>query len=123
MPQDKLPIPQFAAKIKAKYPEYKDIEDTVLVQKILAKYPEYGEQVDISGVVKKKSGSDLSMVGGKAVSGGGEVGSSAPQSERDKIANYVKTLGGKPTVTKTQPNVPAKQETGKAITQVKTVKA
>lgn len=121
MPQDKLPIPQFAAKIKAKYPEYKDIEDTVLVQKILAKYPEYGEQVDISGVVKKKSGSDLSMVGGKAVSGGGEVGSSAPQSERDKIANYVKTLGGVK-VTKTAPQVPAKQETGKSITQVKTTK-
>ena len=76
--------------------------------------------------IKKKGGSALSTVGAKAVQppsqSGGQVGSSALQSERDKIANYVKTLGGKPTVTKTQPNVPAKQETGKAITQVKTVK-
>jgi len=94
MPQDKLPVPQFAAKIKAKYPQYKDIDDTVLVQKILAKYPEYNDQVDMTGIVKKKGGTDLSMVGGKAVPDGGQVGRSAPLSEREKIANYVKTLGG-----------------------------
>lgn len=86
-------------------------------------------QFDSDGLpipVKKKEGSGLSMVGGKAVQppsqSGGQVGSSAPQSERDKIADFVKTLGGKPTVTKTQPNVPAKQEAGKAITQIKTAK-
>ena len=45
-------------------------------------------------VKKKAVGTDLSMVGGKAATFGGQVGSSAPLSEREKIANYVKTLGG-----------------------------
>ena len=57
MPEDKLPIPQFAAKIKAKYPEYKDVNDTLLVKRIVEKYPEYKESVDLSGIeepVKKK---------------------------------------------------------------------
>ena len=48
-----LSIPDFALKIKTKYPEYKDIEDTVLVEKILQKYPDYAESVDISGLKKK----------------------------------------------------------------------
>ena len=57
MPEDKLPIPQFAAKIKAKYPEYKDMDDTLLVNKIVAKYPEYNSQVDMGNeqpLLKKK---------------------------------------------------------------------
>lgn len=43
----KLPIPEFANKIKTKYPEYKDINDTILVTKILEKYPVYKENVDL----------------------------------------------------------------------------
>jgi cytochrome c556 len=50
--EKKLPIPQFAAKIKQKYPQYKDMDDTELVNKIIAKYPEYESHVDISA--KKK---------------------------------------------------------------------
>jgi len=46
MPDDKLTIQQFAARIKAKYPDYKDINDTLLTQKIIAKYPEYKEMVN-----------------------------------------------------------------------------
>jgi hypothetical protein len=42
-----LSIPEFAAKIKAKYPDYSGIEDTVLVNKIVAKYPDYASQVDM----------------------------------------------------------------------------
>lgn len=82
MPQDKLPIPQFAAKIKAKYPQYKDIDDTVLVQKILAKYPEYNEQVDMAVGVKKKEPSSVGAAAStSALAGGGQVGSSkAPSS-------------------------------------------
>lgn len=43
---DKLPLGEFAAKIKAKYPQYQSVNDTVLVEKMLAKYPEYSEKVD-----------------------------------------------------------------------------
>lgn len=60
MPEEKEPIPKFAARIKAKYPEYKDMNDTLLTQKILAKYPEYSDMVDMSGItnpaIKKKEG-------------------------------------------------------------------
>lgn len=46
MPDDKLTIEQFAARIKAKYPEYKDVNDTLLTQKIVDKYPEYKDMVN-----------------------------------------------------------------------------
>ena len=36
---------EFAQKIKAKYPEYADMDNLELTQKIIAKYPEYKEQV------------------------------------------------------------------------------
>jgi len=49
-----LSIPDFALKIKTKYPEYKDVDDTLLVNKIVEKYPEYKEQVDFGNPVKKK---------------------------------------------------------------------
>ncbi len=38
---EKLTIDQLAEKIKAKYPQYKDMDNNDLVEKILAKYPEY----------------------------------------------------------------------------------
>lgn len=46
MPVNKLSIQDFAAKIKAKYPDYKDINDTLLTQKIITKYPEYKDMVN-----------------------------------------------------------------------------
>jgi hypothetical protein len=47
---------QFSAKIKAKYPEYKDVDDIVLAKKIIEKYPEYAKKVSF-GEVKKKGSS------------------------------------------------------------------
>lgn len=38
---------QFAAKIKAQYPQYKDIPDLDLTNKIIAKYPTYKSQVNM----------------------------------------------------------------------------
>lgn len=38
---------EFAKRIKEKYPAYKDIDDTVLVDKVLQKYPVYRDQVEI----------------------------------------------------------------------------
>jgi hypothetical protein len=45
MPVDKLTIQQFAQKVKAKYPEYKDVNDSVLVEKMISKYPEYKDKI------------------------------------------------------------------------------
>ena len=41
---------KFSAKIKEKYPQYKDIDDLTLAQKMVEKYPEYKEQVTFEGV-------------------------------------------------------------------------
>lgn len=38
----------FAAKIKAKYPQYAKVPDAILVQKIIAKHPEYKDSVQAS---------------------------------------------------------------------------
>lgn len=67
-PKPKLKVKEFAAKIKAKYPQYKDIDDTELTNKIIAKYPDYKEQVDFS--VEKKSPAEPSNVGQKPLANG-----------------------------------------------------
>ena len=46
---------QFSAKIKAKYPQYKDVDDVVLAKKMVEKYPEYAKKVSFGEVKKKKS--------------------------------------------------------------------
>jgi hypothetical protein len=38
---------EFATKIKAKYPQYKDVDDLELAQKVVAKYPAYKSQVNL----------------------------------------------------------------------------
>lgn len=43
-----LSVQDFAAKVKAKYPEYQGVDDSTLTQKIISKYPEYKSQVDMS---------------------------------------------------------------------------
>src|SRR6478736_10471584 len=48
MPVDKLTIEQFAKKVKDKYPQYKDVDDSVLVEKMVTKYPEYKEKINYS---------------------------------------------------------------------------
>ncbi len=40
-----LSVDAFAAKIKEKYPQYKDVDNTELTKKIVEKYPEYKDKV------------------------------------------------------------------------------
>ena len=47
MADGKETVGQFAARIKAKYPEYKDKDDRDLVVRIVNKYPEYRDRVDL----------------------------------------------------------------------------
>lgn len=39
---------EFASRIKAKYPAYKNVDDTALVQALIKKYPVYSSQVDFN---------------------------------------------------------------------------
>ena len=41
-------VEQFAARIKAKYPDYQSVPDKELVDRIIAKHPEYKSQVDFA---------------------------------------------------------------------------
>lgn len=41
-------VQEFSASIKAKYPQYKDIDDFELAQKIVSKYPQYKDVVDLN---------------------------------------------------------------------------
>ena len=49
-----LTVYEFAQKVKAKYPEYNDIDDVELAQKIIAKYPEYENIVTFEDPKKKE---------------------------------------------------------------------
>jgi len=59
MPEPKLSVSEFAAKVKSKYPDYKDVDDSLLVSKMIEKYPVYANQVDTG--VKKKEPSEASV--------------------------------------------------------------
>ena len=50
---DLLTPQQFAAKIKAKYPEYADVDDVTLSRKIVEKYPEYADRVQLDPSLKR----------------------------------------------------------------------
>lgn len=57
---------EFSAKIKEKYPEYKDVDDLTLAQKVVEKYPEYKEKVTFEEVKQesaKRGGIDLTPSG------------------------------------------------------------
>ena len=58
---------EFSAKIKEKYPQYKDIDDLTLAQKVIEKYPQYKEQVTFDEVKQEpkteKKGLDLTPSG------------------------------------------------------------
>lgn len=55
-PPAKLSVDEFAAKIKAKYPDYAHIDNAELVKKITTKYPDYNSQIDYG---QKKSPVDF----------------------------------------------------------------
>ena len=57
MPDPKVSVAKFAAAVKSKYPEYKDVDDSILVNSIIEKYPSYADQVEFG--VKKKEPSDF----------------------------------------------------------------
>ena len=61
-PPKKLSVGEFAAKIKSKYPEYKDIDDSELTSKMLSKFPVYKDQVDFT---EKKNVGQPSGSGGQ----------------------------------------------------------
>jgi len=61
-PPKKLSVGEFAAKIKSKYPEYKDIDDSELTSKMLSKFPVYKDQVDFT---EKKNVGQPSRIGGQ----------------------------------------------------------
>jgi hypothetical protein len=65
--EDGLSPQEFASRIKTKYPEYKDIEDDVLVEKMITKYPEYKGKINFGqppkGDETKESGESVSALG------------------------------------------------------------
>src|SRR5882672_10678115 len=50
----KISQDEFIQKIKEKYPDYKDVDNTELFNKLITKYPEYKGQIDF-GIQKKNS--------------------------------------------------------------------
>jgi len=46
MAEPKKSVQEFAQAIKAKYPQYKDIDDYTLAKKVVAKYPQYADAVE-----------------------------------------------------------------------------
>jgi hypothetical protein len=64
MADDPLLTPaQFAATIKAKYPDYQAVPDDELVSRVLVKYPEYRDRVQVAPAFSRRGGmTDPAMV-------------------------------------------------------------
>lgn len=82
----KLSPQEFAAKVKSKYPEYKDVDDVILAQRVIEKYPEYTDKVKFedeptTGEIVKGVGAEMgASVAGSVAGGviGGTLGSVVP---------------------------------------------
>lgn len=61
MPNEKLSVQDFAAKVKAKYPSYESYEDSVLVDAFLKKFPVYQDAVDYSPKKKEVTAGESSV--------------------------------------------------------------
>ena len=68
MSDKQLTVYEFAQKVKAKYPEYNDIDDVELAQKIIAKYPEYENIVTFEEPKKKEDPIPSASLVGESVS-------------------------------------------------------
>jgi hypothetical protein len=109
--QEPISVKEFSSKIKAKYPEYKDVDDNVLAKKIVEKYPEYKDKVSFGESAKQIAEPTKQTVDKPAPKGGvfksifGEVGkekqvsesTSAPKVEKEqkeltKLINTVPAL-------------------------------
>lgn len=70
---DPISVTEFAAKIKSKYPQYKDIDDLELAQKMVAKYPQYKDTVSFNAPEERSIFGAIPVIGdvihygGKAV--------------------------------------------------------
>lgn len=51
----KMSVSDFASKIKQKYPQYQDVDDSTLVNKMIAKYPVYADKVDTGNTTQSSS--------------------------------------------------------------------
>ena len=71
---NKQTLQQFGASIKAKYPEYKDMDDAAVGKAVIAKYPQYNDMVNDTPTATPSAmsqiGSTLSDLGKGAVKGG-----------------------------------------------------
>ncbi len=77
----KISTEDFISKIKQKYPDYKDVDNTTLLNTILQKYPDYKDQIDFSQK-KNLSGNKLS------VSPKGQLQHSVPITSQSQKSGY-----------------------------------
>jgi hypothetical protein len=84
MPDPQMSSSEFAAKIKAKYPDYASIPDTELIAKMITKYPEYRDKVSFGAPQQNYSAMSPQQLASQAMSNSGITGNqrlaaSAPQ--------------------------------------------
>lgn len=82
---DKITPTEFAKTIKEKYPQYKDVDDSLLVSEIIEKYPVYKDKIDFSSTtaaiqeesLKKKETTQSIQEGAPAAQGTASQSASA----------------------------------------------
>ena len=62
---EKVSVDAFAAGVKAKHPEYKDVDNNELVGAMIEKYPQYADQVEYYPSKKKDSTESPSTTAGE----------------------------------------------------------
>jgi hypothetical protein len=102
--EQQLSSDQFAAQIKAKYPQYKDVPNAELTQKIVAKYPQYKDKVKMEAHMPGNTGGssgtwDEEPTGLKGVAAGFEKTiAQGVATATEGIGNTIQRMRGKPTL-------------------------
>jgi hypothetical protein len=89
--QNPITPQEFAKKVKAKYPQYANVDDITLAKKMVEKYPQYSSQVSFDSNVKKKDSSVSNIPQPQQTSttasplAGGSLATPTPIKEEDEI--------------------------------------
>ena len=94
--QNPITPQEFAKKIKAKYPQYSNIDDVTLAKKMVEKYPEYSTQVDFAEKKNPNSTATTPKKSGELVQKDGSLGTPKMQTFEGFDKANLEKLKGQP---------------------------
>lgn len=91
---DKLSVDEFALKVKEKYPEYANIDNSELAKMVIEKYPEYANQVDLGFTTEDATRFAGGLVADVAIAESARIGGTAAGAAAGSFVPIIGTAVG-----------------------------